>query len=339
MNTTTPTITDYKVKENFTPQKIDSVQKPGQEPIDQIQTPTAVQTDALVSTAEQMAKINVSPEKPKEKFRIESFTSLEITPELVKEVADFYRWIFNHYRFLAYPKTFEFTPAAKVFGLEENNTVPMETMESSLNFPIHPKTGEKATLFHDPDTTYQKFSKIMEKNTYLSVLRDNENHNMVGMAFAYEESLAQIFTNEWSNECPYMKIQHNQNNNSFDAFIKILAKGFKEIGIDTNITPNTKMLCWHSTTTAPHVRGMKNMLNIIRGFFQLIPANKSNGKYLITESAQEGAADKIIPIGGGFTIPKVLEHNKIWCGDLSTMAKNFSLTPREFIALKKRRKK
>lgn len=263
-------------------------------------------------------------------LRLETYTSAEMTPELLQAIADYYRYTFNNENghYLVYPSTGEFVSPQVLFGLED---VSLKVMDQFTHYPYHPVTHEQAQVFHDPHKTYQKIQEMLESNASIVLLREQVSEKIVGITFEYEASLETIWKKEWSNKYPYMKTQDPAYDRSFEEFIGALRKVFIQEGHTETIDENTLFLCWNCTAITKKHRNTDNFLKMIQRLHTLaLEQNPRHPRFALFESMLDGTAYTLLRSGGAFDIPDVLERpTMLMACDVTQMKKNVSLPYRE----------
>jgi hypothetical protein len=290
-----------------------------------------------VDSADVMQKLGLRfvPHKvemlPSEKYFVESLSSAEITPQLVAELSDFYRFTFNNENehYLIYPSTGEFISPKEIFG---QDNVPTTVMDAFSDYPKHPQTGEQSVVFHDPQVTYEKLLKLLSKNAYLVVLRDAQTLKVSGMTFEYKASLEEIFRNEWQDPLTYSPLANTADGRSFEDFLKHMQLGFSVQGISQEVSPQMEFYCWNCTVTAPDARGLDNVLVIIsRLHLQVLQKENSKNIFAIFETQQGKMANKGLKNTGAFEIPNVFNDNTVlMVARLQEIFDNYSLSPNDF---------
>lgn len=296
----------------------------------------AARAGQLVDSAHVMHKLGLSfvPHRvemlPDGKHFIESLSSAEITPQIVEELSDFYRFTFNNENehFLVYPSTGEFISPKEIFGQDDVSTV---VMDAFSDYPKHPQTGEQSIVFHDPQVTYEKLLKLLSKNAYLVILRDTQTLKVSGMTFEYKAPLKEIFCNEWQDPLMYSQLAHTTEERSFSDFLKHMQAGFLVQGVSQELSPQTEFYCWNCTVTAPHARGLENFLTMVTKLHSQIPNHDVRQSFVILETKLGKTAHKSLKTAGAFDIPGVFSDDTvIMAGNLQEVLKNYSLSPNDF---------
>lgn len=263
-------------------------------------------------------------------LRLETYTSGEITPELLQEIADYYRYIFNNENghYLVYPSTGEFVSPQALFGSED---VSLELLDQFTDYPYHPSTHEQAQVFHDPHKTYQKIKEMLGSNASIILLREQNSEKVVGMTFEYEASLETIWKSEWKNKYSYMKTQEPAYDRSFEEFMSALKKAFAQEDYTATIDEQASFLCWNCTAITKKHRNTDNFLKMIQRLHTLaLEQNPGHPRFTLFESMLNGTAYTLLSAGGAFDIPGVLEKpTMLMACDVVQMKNNVSLPYRE----------
>lgn len=313
---------------------------------------TVASTNSIISVSKSQIK-KIQPKNTEiisDRLRVESFTSEELTPELLREVSRFYCTIFNRNgNYLVFPKAFEFMSPHEYSKKYNVKVDTYEEMYSIKEYPMHPVTRERAIFWHDPETTFKRIQEKLCKDGYVSIMRNNENE-IVGFIFGNQTTPAREFEEEgWKNPFYYADIEIKENCREFDKFLSKINKIIRQYPEkfssvrETGLTPNSKIFGWNSIATAAEARGLKNLLAMTRNFFSIIP-NKVRRLMIIGEVRYESVAYKIFKIANGIDVPKVLTDTENLSKEDSTImvmellgpvAEIFSLPPKEFVAIRK----
>jgi hypothetical protein len=277
----------------------------------------------------------------KERYRVESLSSdsPELTSELLNEISDFFRYTFNN----SFPEYVVCTDcdvqfsAMEVLGTEKY--IPLHKLDDENNVPCCPKCDEKMEFFHDMKTVSQKIEENLKKNAYISLLRNNKNEKLEGLAFARFDTFENTFQKEWANEYIYMGKQENYFDRDMDSFCKKINKVFQEKQLD-EIRPQSEVFCWNCTAINPEAQGLGNLLKMLRKLFVQLSEEEQIGHFVL-ETRTDSTAHKLLKMAGAIDIPEIFseESGQIFMsGELKEVSQNLQLSLGKFIGLLKKQK-
>jgi len=271
------------------------------------------------------------------KFTPETFHSQEITPKLIAEVVDFYRYIFNNSyggHYLLFPKAGEFLSAQHIFDIPEGQYVDLETMDSLKDFPVHPETKEGAIFWRNPAVMKQNFEQKLAKEGCLTVLRNAEGA-IAGITFGYITTLREVFEREdWRNPFLYSGIEIPEQCRDFENYLKrinIFLESRKALSADSQV------FCYNCIALDPKARGIKSFFALVKSFFTAA-GERHGDKLVVSETELGSTAYRIFHIAGVQPVPGVFTtSDELSNGDtvltlaqLQELMENFSLPLKEF---------
>lgn len=284
---------------------------------------------------------------------VESYAAPEISEDLVNQITDFYRYIFNNNgNYLVFPTTLEFLSPAEVFDQNQDEIIDLVTMDSLTEFPIHPQTGEQAIFWHDPEQTLKKISTKLKQDAQVAILRDLTTANIEGLCFGNKTTVRQQFEAEgWRNPLDYAAREITQHNRDFPNHLqKLRAKmqqHSEQFG-NCELAAEDAIYSWNCLTTSPKFRGIEILLALTSQFFAAIPEPIKQQLPVISEVRFQSTSHSLLTIAGYLDVPGILTDKStlqintdslIVTAPLSTIAQNFSLPPREFRQLARKRRK
>ncbi len=285
---------------------------------------------------------------------VESYVSPDIPPQLIKDIADFYRYIFNNNgNYLVFPTSLEFLSPAEVFNKTDGEIeiVDLKTMDSLTEFPLHPQTGEQAIFWHDPETTLAKIRTKLKQDSQVTILKDLETRSIEGLSFGNKTTLSQQFESEgWRNPLYYAGIEKPEHTRDLQNFLNIMsAKMPQYLGQlrESRIYSDDAIYSWNCLTTSPRFRGIENLLALTSQYFASIPESMKKQLPVISEARFQSTCYQLLTMAGYFDVPGILaekdilkkqEDSLIMIAPLSVIAQNFSLSLREFRKLARNRK-
>ena len=283
---------------------------------------------------------------------VESYVAPDIPSQLIKNIANFYRYIFNNNgNYLVFPTSLEFLSPTEVFEKTQGETVDLETMDSLTEFPLHPETGEKAIFWHDPKTTLAIIRTKLKKDSHVTILKNIETGSIEGLSFGNKTTLRQQFESEgWRNPLYYAGKEKPEHTRNLQNFLNIMrAKIPQYLGHfgNSKISGDYQVYSWNCLTTSPRFRGIENLLALTSQYFASIPESIKEQLPVISEARFQSTCYQLLTMAGYLDVPGILaekdilkkqEDSLIMIAPLSMIAHNFSLSSREFRKLARNRK-
>jgi hypothetical protein len=280
------------------------------------------------------------------KIRIESYTSAEITPEILNGAARFYRKIFagSFGQFCAYPSTGEAIAPHDVFKTPKNELQPLEVLDSydPQEYPVHPQTGEHAILWHDPETTLANFTHKLNKDAHITIFRDIENNEVAGLIFGRACSLEEAFkTEEWENPLYYSGKRPEGILRNYADFEKRINQAWAQINMPP-MNPETIVYVWNCVATRPDLRGPEFLTKLTKPFFDSIPQEMKDNLRIVGEAKVGSKAHFLFTkVGNAVGVPGILKKEEtvekndpvIILATLHNAAELFSKSPEELFML------
>jgi predicted GNAT family N-acyltransferase len=282
------------------------------------------------------------------KIEIETITSIELNDEKLKEIANFFRFIFNNLydgQYLTYPSIGTPISVQQVFGVDKDTCVPLEQLDvyDTSQFPVHSETDEKAIFWHNPEVTFQRFKEKSKKDAHFAIFRDCETEKIAGLIFGHICTLKEAFeTEEWENPLYYSSIKNPEQFRDFQVFLNNINKKLKSHDLQ-QLYPDSLVYSWNLIATRQDVRGLKYFLKLMKHFLNLIPKEIKKNLIVIGEAKHKSTAYTYFKMCGLIDVPGILTDGEtlkkddphILVGSLSQLAQTFSLPLEEFITLKK----
>ena len=307
---------------------------------------------ALGLFEEFLVKVGKEEKQSTSKYRAEHYSSKELNLESIKDISDFYRYVFNNMgHYLVYPKTFEFISSQQVFN-KPNRWVSIKEMDSLdlKDFSCHPRTGEKAIFWHDPDVTFKLIQNRLKKDGHVGLLRNNETKFIEGIIFGNKTTLKKQFEAEgWENPFLYANIEVLKHNRNFENFLQKVnqtildnPKIFGDI-VNNKMTASSEIYSFNCFGVAPKVQGLNNLLAMTKAFFSAIDENIKSGLVTMGETRYKSKGHSMLRSAGYVNVHGLWQNESCKKGGeetlvvapLSTVAQTFSLSLNEF---KKRKK-
>jgi hypothetical protein len=276
--------------------------------------------------------------RPKD-FINEVLTPREMTLEKVREISDFFRWIFTNdwNQFAVCPPCEEELKqeirlsAPQAFQSEEH--VPLELIDDPKNLPCCPHCSKPMKWFHDPEKTRQNLQrKLLDLGDgYASLIRHPSDGKVAGFTFGYGATLRQEFEGEWQNRYLYMKEPPHKAGRDLDALIEAINQVFP----NSPMGPDSKVFGWNCIALAPNARFNMLLGNMMRSLFNSIPPNERD-RMIVGEAIKGSPAYRVFKTLGARDIPDYLENNEtILGGPLSWAIEGVNMSPEEFAKIKR----
>lgn len=236
-------------------------------------------------------------------YKIRSLTSIEITPEITKKVADFYRYTFNnngHYGY--FPKSQTFVSPQEIFSTDEHGFVSLAQMDSLKGLPSLNGENNEMIIFHDPDTTTSRIEEKLKKNANLTIIEDEQTGEMIGFTFGYGCSLKEGFEKEWKHTDYYCAQQDSSKERDFDKFMKVITplmeQELEKAGkYPEKITENTQIFISNCVAISPKAQGKKLLPKMMQQYQESIP-ERMRDRIVIGEAEDGGRFQKILEDAG-----------------------------------------
>ena len=265
--------------------------------------------------------------------RIQCINGPDLGGDLLQEVSDAYRFVFNNVNghWLVFPSTQEFVAPSEIFGRRQGAFYGLPELDSfpRSRYPRHHRTGEQAILWHDPYTTFEVLGrKLKAPGAYVAITRDQESGRLDGMTFGYQANLHTVFEGEWQNPFMYTQLRDPQYYLDEHVFLKVLRENS---GMLNRCEPESEVFCWNAAFTMPWSRGLSVLLPMVQHFFQMVP-EESKTLINIQELTEGSAAYQILTGLGVHHIRGFLPKGTvISVAQVKSLAEGFSVMPRAFI--------
>ena len=269
-------------------------------------------------------------------LRNETMSSREITPEIVKEVADYYRWLFGNTMHYAVCPSCESkglnarVTARQAFGTGEEFVL-LDQLDDTESIAPCPCCDNKMQLIYDPETIVDNFNQKLRgsEESFMSLLR-REDDSIAGLGFGYITNFMRELKLEW-NKYPYMKkeLQRLEYQRSEERFLACLNQIYGE-----EHTGNETVFACNCMSVAPDAKG--KLPTVMRNLFACLTPEQLQLKIL--GDTKRGAYAHSILRASGLKDGTILfdkgEEDILIGGYVSEMQESFCLPSEKF---KKRR--
>ncbi len=272
-------------------------------------------------------------------LKFESYGPGEISEELIFEVSNYFRYIFNN----EWPDFAVCTSCdneknegmrmsiMEVLNLED--PLSLEEIDIGIDMPNCPCCNKVMKVFHDPEVTLENIDNKLVPNGHVSLLK-NPKQEISGMTYGYKTTLRGAFASEWSH--PHLYINEEDKDISFERSFEDFFELFKDKLPDSGLHPEMDVLVWNCVALSRSARGKLNFFNLVKKFFDsfsdLNPDQIVIGECVPGSSAHYwfktlGATDIDGFLGGGETFVAF---------KLGDVIERLSLDPESFHALRKK---
>lgn len=282
---------------------------------------------------------------PDGRYQVETYTSHEMHPQVIREVSDYYCYMFNNNgHYLVFPESFRFISPQEFFGREDY--VSLAEMYSVKELPRDPETGEQAVFWHHPKITSTIITEKLLNNAHLALLRDRDTHQISGFAFGYQSTAYDMFIQEgWENPFYYAGIKPPQHQRNFNDFLRKVRRAIlnntnrfpKFARGDEFFGPGSKVYAWNCVGKSPEVKGKRYFWDIMRNFFAIIPDNTKEQCLEFGDARFQSRGYEIFKSAGFIDVPGVFlpEDKELEKGDsilvMTSLSEASSFFSRSFI--------
>jgi|GEM_PF-3486171 len=248
--------------------------------------------------------------KPQQKF--ETYDQEEITPELVTEIADRFRELFNNDfgQYLFYPSEGKPISPRQIFGVEGH--VPLEQLDAlDLGKHRHPDTGEQPRLWHAPKIVASRLAHLREDGQ-LALSRDSESSKIDAFAFGYSASIGKAFEREeWRNPTNYSGYANSKRVRNLESFLKCLNRTINEhaevFGNHDQLSAVSKVYISNMFGVLPPARGKGKMREITQKLYGMLHERNIRADIGLLETQIDSIAHRIFLKAGAINVPEALD--------------------------------
>jgi hypothetical protein len=297
----------------------------------------SIQKIKIETTTKAMLAQTVTPENLYDNYCFQNINSEspELTEQLLQEITDFYRYIFNN-SFPEYAVCMECDEQISARdAFHSRDYVPLDKIDDVSNLPNCQFCGEEMSFFIDAAQTLENLKEKFKKDALISILREKNTEKMVGIAFGYFDTLKNVVQKEWGNPYNYMERENQPLSKyiSVEDFICDISLAIKEAGIDDNIEEEEIIFAWNCAALDDSLFGKGYLSHLMKQFFTSIP-NKDrfnpNMKTVFHVLKNEKMKEIVRHAGCSIAenIPDIRYSYVV--GQLPEVAHNFSLFPEDF---------
>jgi|WetSurMetagenome_2_1015567.scaffolds.fasta_scaffold16580_2 hypothetical protein len=281
--------------------------------------------DATIKTANKAAlraftgsdPVNAPREAVKtNSFRIESIGAAEITPEMIREMSDYFRWIFitDFPEYVVCQDCGITKSADEIFGLEKGQHISLEAADNLKEFPDCPCCRKKMEFFHDPERTYKKLSEKIMEDTNVTVLYSNVDGKLEGLAFGYKATVEGIFEREWRYRFGYTKHPKEQYQRNRKKYLDEICSHLTAVCPPTDdnnchsgITPESLAFCGGCLAISPEARKHGLSVDLFYAFLLSLDPETVENCGLIGEVMTDSMPHAILKKAGTATFNGILD--------------------------------
>ena len=245
--------------------------------------------------------------------------------KVLQELSNAFRYTFNNRsgknkgfgQFLFYPSEGKPISPQEVFGAKKGEYIPLELMDSfdTSKYPLHPKTGEEALIWHHPEVVRENFKSKLHRNGHISIMRNQQTNEIIGFSFGYPTTVRKACEyEEWINPYGYSLAKDERYFRNFNIILEKLNKTLKSnhnnfnfsYSGETQLKPDSPIYVWNAMGTLPVVRGSGNMMKITDASFGLIPEELREKLLHIGETEYLSNAHRMFKESGAVEVPGAL---------------------------------
>jgi len=285
-------------------------------------TPSSAHINNVVSTRESVTEIAEQP-----RFSIETYRSCDLSPELIREFADFYREIFSNepYNQFLFHIDDPLSPISpqEAFGKPNQKYFSLEELDS-----LEPPEGVMRWM--DPEKVQDITEKKLLDDSFITRLASNETGKTVGLVFGRKASLRDIFeTEEMKN--PLLFADYDD-----DSLLADEDQFFDKMKYHFNVCPENIIFYISCLAIHPEARGFDSLYTLMNNFFRTLSKEELD-LFLFAEIPDEGAAADIDRATMEREVFGILEngHPVVAC-TLEYYAKHFLMEKKELFGVLKK---
>ena len=289
-----------------------------------------------IATKAMLAKI-ITLEDLYDNYCFQNITSasLELTEQLLQEITDFYRYVFNN----SFPEYAVCVECDKQMSAREafhsQAYISLDQIDDVSNLPNCPFCKEQMSFFIDAEKTRENLKEKFKKNAFITLLKEKNTEKIMGVAFGYFDTFKNVVQKEWGNPYNYMKREKQplSKDVSMKDFIRESSLAINRVGIDEKIDEEERIFAWNCAALDDSLFGKGYLSHLMKQFFASIP-NKdrfnSNIK-TIFHVLKDEKMKEIVCHAGCSVVENISDTRYTYVvGQLSEVAHNFSLSQEDF---------
>lgn len=267
-----------------------------------------------------------------EGLSIELYNSSEISPDLMREVSDTFRYTFNN-SFPEYVLCRDCQTqmsAIDLYKVPDGSYVPLSQLDAPGVMPECGGCNKPMELFHDPVKTQMKLTSRLATGANLALLRNESSHDIDGFSFGYKRSLKEVFNSEWKFLYSYCAEEDRRYMRDYDLFLeKTLPLLSNNCGRE--IRPDDDVYCWNCVAIGKNTQGKKLLPKLLGCFSNDISGEMVETLPVIGETMDGSRFYKILSRAGLTRIDDVLGNGLVlMAGPLKGLVDRFKAPPDQF---------
>lgn len=210
---------------------------------------------------------------------------------LLREFSEKFREVFAnppYNQFLLNKKTKQGYSPQEVFGTDDY--VEIDQLNS------FDTRGSDCVFWLDPEKTFQiLLSKLKKRDSFLTIIKDSKNNEILGGTLAYLGELNDIFHlyEEWNDPYLYSSLPLDSDESSIKKFTKAVEDSLDKFENNViKLTEKTKFMVWNCVFLSPFVRGRGAFYDVMGNLAQNLP-QKFDTVPLIAEVIKNTKAEKL----------------------------------------------
>ncbi|MCC7197717.1 hypothetical protein IT413_06025 [Candidatus Peregrinibacteria bacterium] len=263
---------------------------------------------------------------------IELYTSNEISPDLVREVSDTFRYTFNN----SFPEYVlcrdcqEQTSAIDLYGVTDGSYLPLAQLDNPNEMPACGGCHQPMEFFHDPVKTQTKLASRLGAGANLALLRNEEGNSIDGFSFGYKRTLKDVFLSEWKFLYSYCAQEDPRYVRDYDLFLE-KTMPLLSASCGRNIGPDDDVYCWNCVAIGKKMQGKKLLPKLLGCFSDDISHEMVETLPVIGETIDGSRFYQILSRAGLTRVDDVLGNGLVlMAGPLKGLVEKFKSPPDKF---------
>jgi hypothetical protein len=237
----------------------------------------------------------------------EFLDSPEITPDVLDEMTDVFRTLYNNEygQYIFYPSEGRPISPAEVF--ESEKFVDLETMDSfDLSDYQHPKTGEVPLLWHNPTIVRQRLDHL-KNDGQLVTIRHPVTSDIQALTYGYTSTVEEAFKNEeWENPNNYSGYRAPERLRDVDNFIGCINRVRNQ---PSDLYAHTPVYIWNQLGIMPKARRTGKMGQLTRCFFEELKKKEGLPEIGLAEVQIDSMIHNAVRNIGAIDVPGALSNH------------------------------
>lgn len=263
---------------------------------------------------------------------IELYNSSEISPDLMCEVSDTFRYTFNN-SFPEYVLCRDCQTqmsAIDLSGITDGSYLPLAQLDNPGVMPACNGCQQPMEFFHDPAKTQAKLASRLGTGANLALLRNDDEGSIDGFSFGYKRSLKEIFESEWKFLYSYCAAEDRRYMRDYDLFLEKTIPLLSD-SCGRKVSAEDDVYCWNCVAIGKNVQGKKLLPKLLGCFSDDISGEMVETLPVIGETMDGSRFHKILSRAGLKRIDDVLGNGLVlMAGPLKGLIDRFKSPPDQF---------